>query len=531
MRKKIQLLVICFFTLLSSFVVIDITIDLTLEAKADVLYVGSTGEGNFSTIQSAIDNAESGDTVYVFSGTYNENLIVNKTINLVGVDRNTTNVVGDDSDHVINVTADGVNITGFKIMETGRSYNLGGIMLSNVRNCIINNIGIFLDRNSGIYLDNSYENTISYNIISNVSIGISLHSGGENSITCNTVSDAWRGVSLSSSPRNIVTNNHISKSDVGISIRESDENTIINNHISNNSIGIFLVCSSNNNITRNTMIENGFFTQGESPEEWFSNKIDTTNTVNGNPIYYFINQTGFTVPSGAGHIVLVNCTNVVIEDQELKYGSIEGFSSSNLNITGNNISNNIYGIYLHHSSSNLIEDNLILNPYYSIFIKWSHDDKIINNTLNDGDIHIYYSNGSIISGNNISNGIWGITINSFQNGYISDNVVYNITYGVELYYSSYNSIINNIVSSRSQYYEGLMLKGSSYNNLNGNILENGGFFMDGTLLEHWDTNNIDSSNTVNGKEVYFKKNQTGCIIPQGVGQIILVNCSYTDTQK
>jgi hypothetical protein len=38
--------------------------------RGDILYVGGSGEGNYSTIQDAVDNASDGDTVFVYNGTY-----------------------------------------------------------------------------------------------------------------------------------------------------------------------------------------------------------------------------------------------------------------------------------------------------------------------------------------------------------------------------------------------------------------------------------------------------------------------------
>ncbi|MEE9506560.1 MAG: hypothetical protein V3V98_05375, partial [Thermoplasmata archaeon] len=58
--------------------------------NASTLYVGGVGPGNYTTIQGAIDNADIGDTVYVFGGTYYENVVINKTLSLVGENRDTT---------------------------------------------------------------------------------------------------------------------------------------------------------------------------------------------------------------------------------------------------------------------------------------------------------------------------------------------------------------------------------------------------------------------------------------------------------
>ena len=53
-------------------------------SRGEWLYVGGSGTGNYSSIQRAIDNANDGDTVFVYSGTYYEYINVNKSINLIG---------------------------------------------------------------------------------------------------------------------------------------------------------------------------------------------------------------------------------------------------------------------------------------------------------------------------------------------------------------------------------------------------------------------------------------------------------------
>ena len=44
----------------------------------NILYVGGSGPGNYSTIQEAINDANNGDTVFVYNGTYYEHVTINK---------------------------------------------------------------------------------------------------------------------------------------------------------------------------------------------------------------------------------------------------------------------------------------------------------------------------------------------------------------------------------------------------------------------------------------------------------------------
>ncbi|UCD13534.1 MAG: hypothetical protein JSW60_08255, partial [Thermoplasmatales archaeon] len=66
----------------------------SLSFDGKTLYVGGSGEGNYTKIQDAIDDASDGDTVFVYddSSPYQQESYLNieKSINLIGEDRDTT---------------------------------------------------------------------------------------------------------------------------------------------------------------------------------------------------------------------------------------------------------------------------------------------------------------------------------------------------------------------------------------------------------------------------------------------------------
>ena len=96
----------------------------------------TTFKGNISRgyIQDLIDNANPGDIIYIPSGTYYENIIINKSISLIGEDKNTTIIDGGGRGAGIYVSADWINITGFTIQ-----YGQIGINLSSNHTCISDN--------------------------------------------------------------------------------------------------------------------------------------------------------------------------------------------------------------------------------------------------------------------------------------------------------------------------------------------------------------------------------------------------------
>ena len=108
----------------------------------NTLYVGGNGTGNYTRIQDAIDNASSGDTVFVYNGTYYENVIVSKSINLIGENRANTIIDGNHTEEVVHISAHGVNLSGFTIQNSGSEGYNSGMGLHSNNNIITGNTNI-----------------------------------------------------------------------------------------------------------------------------------------------------------------------------------------------------------------------------------------------------------------------------------------------------------------------------------------------------------------------------------------------------
>jgi len=146
-------------------------------AEAVTITVDDSGGADYKNIQDAIKASYDGYTVYVYSGSYYENVVVNRTINLIGEASNTTIIDGGGSGDVINVSENGVNISGFMVTGCGMSWENAGIKLNNVQTCSIFNNNISSNDRHGIILQDSRWNNITGNTVSsNLYYGILFHS-------------------------------------------------------------------------------------------------------------------------------------------------------------------------------------------------------------------------------------------------------------------------------------------------------------------------------------------------------------------
>ncbi|NJD52622.1 MAG: hypothetical protein FIB07_07105 [Candidatus Methanoperedens sp.] len=187
---------------------------ITSYATAATLQVGQ-GK-TYTTIQSAIDAAKTGDTILVDEGIYNENpLIKTNGISITGKNREKTIIEGRKTSSGIRIDeVNNIVITGFTIKNSG-----GGGQ---------EDAGVAIYKGSG--------NTVSNLIITGNSVGISIYQGSSN---------------------NIISGNTIeSNSGYGINLYASNDNKIFNNNIKGNKIGVYAYSSKTNIIYQNNLIDN-----------------------------------------------------------------------------------------------------------------------------------------------------------------------------------------------------------------------------------------------------------------------------------
>jgi parallel beta-helix repeat protein len=125
-------------------------------------------------------------------------------------------------------------------------------------------------------------------------------------------------------------------------------------------------------------------------------------------------------------------------------------SSSNSNVSGNNIADTRYGIYFDSSSGNTVSGNNITSSYYEgIGLSSSFSNAILDNNIIDGEVGIVIlsSSNSTVSGNNLSHNVHGIVSSSSSNSIVSGNTITsNNYYGVRLRASSNSNISDNNIA-------------------------------------------------------------------------------------
>jgi len=191
-------------------------------SMGNTLYVGGSGEGNYTKIQDAIDDASDGDTIFVYPDTYYENIVIDKSINLVGKDRYTTVIDGNKQGLVIYIKSDFVTISCFTIQNSGD--NKGG--------------------DAGVKLESDFID-ISFCDICHNENGIYAHLSNNNNITkCDLYENDYCGILFQHCSRNNISNCNVYANNFhGIYFsaycyRNRILNCCVYNHIHN--AGIFL---------------------------------------------------------------------------------------------------------------------------------------------------------------------------------------------------------------------------------------------------------------------------------------------------
>jgi parallel beta-helix repeat protein len=214
----------------------------------------------WAVIQEAVDNSNSGsgekvpDLIFVFNGTYQENIFLDKSINLIGENNSITIIDGGGDGSVVDVIEPFCTISGFTITNGGEQEGDAAIAI-HADMAVMNNI--IAHNNMGALVSGGSMPYIQYNSISDNIYGLYLEN--YNCFTYvigNTIQENEFGIYLSESENKIFLGNTINANTYGAYLEKSNANAIALNNITNNEQGVFLKNSNTNAIMMNNFINN-----------------------------------------------------------------------------------------------------------------------------------------------------------------------------------------------------------------------------------------------------------------------------------
>ena len=219
-----------------------------------------TPQGEFNSLTEALNQAESGDTIEVYGGVYDEPLLLDKSVNLVGYDWPV--IDGGGRGTVVKLAAPDISLRGFVIRNSGDS------LAEENSGIAVEAPGAVLESNRledtlfGIYLREAAGSTIRDNTITSKDLpvprrGDPIRVWYSNDVLIeDNVVNKGRDVVLWYSERLTVRNNEVSEGRYGLHFMYCDDATIENNLLTNNSVGTFLMYSRRLHLFGNTIAHN-----------------------------------------------------------------------------------------------------------------------------------------------------------------------------------------------------------------------------------------------------------------------------------
>jgi parallel beta-helix repeat protein len=243
-------------------------------SRGNWLYVGGSGPGNYTKIQDAIYNASDGDTVFVYSGVYYEQISIVNAVCLLGESKYTTIIdttYSNDWD-LINLHRNNITISGFTLRLTDDGGYPRNIISNSYPPDVISNITISDNIFQGVQVDIICLRSCNSCLISNnlfslcggkdcIFLHTSINSIIANNSIINTTDVYDTGIILDQVSYCSVRNNSIKSACFGLELSGSDNNSISNNYFFDNlNWAIHLDFSSKNNSIFSNYIDNSIKT-------------------------------------------------------------------------------------------------------------------------------------------------------------------------------------------------------------------------------------------------------------------------------
>ena len=199
---------------------------------------------DYPTVRQALEVAVPGATVWIAPGTYNESVVIDKPVSIIGKKGSAPIFSGGGVGIAITLlaSASGSIIAGLVISNWDK-----GILIHDASDCKIYDNIISLVKDNGIILEgtNAAHNLVYCNIFERNTIGINLTSSSSSDIFLNVFSLSNTGICLGSSGNTIYANT-ISQNIFGINMTNSNNNKIYNNNFEGNTLQLSISTSTGN---------------------------------------------------------------------------------------------------------------------------------------------------------------------------------------------------------------------------------------------------------------------------------------------
>lgn len=451
-----------------------------------------------------------------------------------------------------------------------------------------------LNNDHGVHVNYGDNNTVEGNRLhDNVDDGIRLENGANGNVIA----------------RNNASNTNTSNQNNGIYVGATCiDAMIVNNSFSGHSAnGMQFFSCSGVNVTGNTMrgntasgisvsnvqhmraVNNTFIGEGihfmANPVEYYTPYVIENNTVNARPLYYHINMTGIGPANltGAGAIILVNCTGAIVSNMNLstttvgvhlintndtvvrnltmnldRYALVVRDRCRNITIDGLNVTNTNSGFHLATGISNVTIERCTMSgiPGYQVYMSnVSHATIRGNRLVGNPGTGIYL--GSMSSFNTIDNnsiidsGNYGIYVTSGENNTIVNNYLDNANsagimltgaatrftlvenntctlnrYGVQVQSATYNIIHDNSLVRNDQ--NGIYIYNADFNLVANNTIRNNLIY--GILLESSADGNVIEGNYI-GNIAGTDQDYGVRVLTSGAGNVVRGNTFANHTSS
>jgi len=448
-------------------------------AGAEPLLVDGRGSGDYSKIQDAINASEAGWEIIVMNGTYRENLVVDRSITLLGDGRPVLEG-GDVSAPVITINASGVVLDGFVIADCREeSLNSGAILVLSNGSKILRNT-IYGSWSHGGFIRDSADHLITGNLIrDNFGSGVRFAGANRSQINENEILRNGYGIYIESSEYDVIAYNDIGGNGAdGIVISQSFGLEITGNAIHNNSEnGVYHIDSHNNLIAANFLQNcknSGIDVAGSFSALIVANTIERCGEmgINLDGTDNIIVSRNVLSDNDINGVAIRRSDKSTISNNVVRNNRDNGISlrqdSRNNIIANNTISENKrYGLILDESDLNIVQANLIYNNTNGIVMRYSSDCSIVENGVRDNGfgLSLEMVDKVVVSKNEIANSSRdGISLIRCDNSKIWANKIRDsVADGIHMIRSTHTIVSDNDILGSGEY--GIQLLDQSVQNL------------------------------------------------------------------